>query len=86
MLILTSSAFAGIIATLVGAYQTHLSHKDKMANREDRAKKRDTDDYFRRWNNAENEIDDLRDQIRDLKDQNAALKMKLKEKDKKANG
>lgn len=77
---MTSGAFASIIATLVGAYQTHLNHKEKEADKADEKKKRDTDDYFARWNSAENEIDELRDEIRDLKDENTRLKLKLDER------
>ncbi|RVU73774.1 hypothetical protein [Lactobacillus xujianguonis] len=54
-----------------------MSYKDKKLNREERTKKRDTDDYFNRWTSAEDEIDYLRDEIRNLKDENSKLKAKL---------
>lgn len=85
ILILTSSAFSGVIATLAGVYSTYLNHKDKTADRKSELKKLDTEDYFTRWNNAENEIDELRDQIRDLKDNNSRLKLQLQERNQDEN-
>lgn len=72
ILIITSGAFGSILATLIGAYQAHVKRKDKL-------KKRDTEDFFHRWMNAEDEVDRVRDENRALKDENAKLKIKLKE-------
>ena len=41
-------------------------------------KKRDTDDFFNRWISAEDEIDKLRDENRQLKDQIVRLKLRSK--------
>ncbi|NRO27688.1 hypothetical protein [Lactobacillus helveticus] len=80
---MTSGAFASIVAALVGAYQTHLNHKEKEADNADEKKKRDTDDFFNRWMSAEDEVDRVRDENRKLKDKIAKLELKLKEKSKK---
>ncbi|MBA2915511.1 hypothetical protein HCN73_04845 [Lactobacillus crispatus] len=71
-MIITSGAFGTILATLIGAYQAYVKHKDEN-------KKRDTDDYFHRWMSAEDEVDRVRDENRDLKDEIFKLKLKLKE-------
>ncbi|MEK3544843.1 hypothetical protein [Lactobacillus crispatus] len=71
MLIFTSGALGSIFSILIGALQWYIKHKDEK-------EKRDTDDFFNRWISAEDEIDKLRDQNRQLKDQVAKLKLKEK--------
>lgn len=71
VLIFTSGALGSIVSVLVGALQWHIKHKEAK-------KKRDTDDFFNRWISAEDEIDKLRDENRQLKDQIARLKLRSK--------
>lgn len=42
--------------------------------------KRDTDDFYTRWISAEDEVDRVRDENRELKDKIAKLEIKLKER------
>ena len=72
VLIITSGALGSILSIVVGAYQAYIKHKDEN-------EKRDTDDYFHRWMSAEDEVDRVRDENRDLKDEISHLKLKLKE-------
>lgn len=74
VLIFTSGALGSIVSVLVGALQWYVKHKDDK-------QKRDTEDFFTRWISAEDEIDKLRDQNRQLKDQVARLKLKEKKND-----
>lgn len=74
VLIFTSGALGSIVSVLVGALQWYVKHKDDQ-------RKRDTEGFFTRWISAEDEVDRLRDQNRQLKDQAARLKLKLKEKE-----
>lgn len=71
VLIFTSGALGSIVSVLVGALQWYIKHKDDK-------QKRDTEDFFTRWISAEDEIDNLRDENRRLKDQIARLKLKEK--------
>lgn len=72
ILVITSGAFVSILSTLIGAYQEHVKYKD-------RKKRKDTDDFFAKWMSAEDEVDQLRDENRRLKDKIAKLKIKVKE-------
>lgn len=69
VLILTSGAFGTLVSTLVGAYLQHIKYRDEK-------RKRDTDDFFAKWMNAEDEVDRVRDENRALKDEIARLKIK----------
>lgn len=76
VLIFTSGALASILSMLIGAYQKHIEYKDNK-------RKRDTDDFYSKWMSAEDEVDQLRDENRKLKDQVARLKI---ERDKNKHG
>lgn len=71
VLILTSGALGSLLSILIGAYQTFVKRKDEN-------RKRDTDDFFQRWMNAEDEVDRVRDENRELKDEIAHLKLQNK--------
>lgn len=64
-----------MLSILIGAYQAFIKRKDEN-------RKRDTDDFFNRWMSAEDEVDRVRDENRELKDKIAKLELKLKERNK----
>lgn len=64
-----------MLSILIGAYQALVKRKDEN-------RKRDTDDFFNRWMSAEDEVDRVRDENRELKDKIAKLELKLKERNK----
>lgn len=64
-----------MLSILIGAYQAFVKRKDEN-------RKRDTDDFFNRWMSAEDEVDRVRDENRELKDKIAKLELKLKERNK----
>lgn len=74
--ILTSGALGAIVSALISAWQWYLKYKDDRKDKDSRNRKNDINFYRKKWLEDEDTIDQLRNEIRDLKDQVSKLKGK----------
>lgn len=61
---------------MISAWQWYLKYKDDQKDKDKRSQKNDINFYRKKWLEDEDTIDELRNEIRDLKDQAAKLKGK----------
>lgn len=76
MTILTSGVFGAIVSALISAWQWYLKYKDDRKDKDSRNRKNDINFYRKKWLEDEDTIDQLRNEIRNLKDQVSKLKGK----------
>lgn len=74
--ILTSGVLGAIVSALISAWQWYLKYKDDRNDKDSRNSKNDVNFYRKKWLEDEDTIDQLRNEIRDLKDQVSRLKGK----------
>lgn len=72
--VLTSGVFGAIVSALISAWQWYLKYKDDQKDKDKRSQKNDINFYRKKWLEDEDTIDELKNEIRNLKDQVAKLK------------
>ncbi len=65
-----------IVSALISAWQWYLKYKDDRKDKDSKNQKNDVNFYRKKWLEDEDTIDQLRNEIRDLKDQVTKLKGK----------
>lgn len=65
-----------IVSALISAWQWYLKYKDDRKDKDSKNQKNDVNFYRKKWLEDEDTIDQLRNEIRDLKDQVTSLKGK----------
>ncbi|MDF7639976.1 hypothetical protein PT285_11240 [Lactobacillus sp. ESL0791] len=79
LILLTSTAFGGLVSILINFYQWHVKSKHKTDEEERKQLYDDVQYYHTKYRNDEDEIDHLKEEIRQLKEAQALAETSEKE-------